>query len=311
MIAAGGVKALPFRGNGEAALFKLEGAANTDGGLASATIMHVSDGYFSTMGIPLLAGREFGAGVGGRDWILIVNRAFLTRYFPAETAAGAIGKRLTLGKLTAEMIGVVGDVRQTSVIEPAVPTLYVSYFQNPRGKVDLVVRSNLAAAVMIQRVREAIWSIDKNQTITAAFPLADAISDALARPRLLTVLLGLFGIIGLTLGGLGLFGVLAYLVAQRRREIGVRLALGASASNVLRMIVGRGLALAAMGIAVGLGGALVLTRFMGAVLYGVESWDPLTFAGVAVGLLAIAVLASAIPARRATRIDPATTLRSD
>ena len=178
-------------------------------------LMHVTDGYFATMGIPVLAGREFRAGDSGPKLVILANHAFLKRYFRDRTRPERSAPKLVTARIEVEIIGVVGDVRQVSVTEPRLePTLYFSYFQNPRVKVDLVARGTLAPAVMMQRVRQAVWSIDKNQTITAMFPLGDAVGDALARPRLLTVAARAFGIVGLTLGGLGLFGVLAYLVAR-------------------------------------------------------------------------------------------------
>jgi ABC-type antimicrobial peptide transport system permease subunit len=141
------------------------------------------------------------------------------------------------------------------------------------------------------------------------FTFDDIMSEAVARPRLLTVLLALFGGLGLLLGSLGIYGVLAYLVSQRQREIGVRLALGAQRGDVLRLVVGRGLLIAVIGVAIGLVGALALTRFMQGVLYGVAATDPLTFIAVGVGLLAVAVLASWLPARRAASVDPAVAIR--
>ena len=149
------------------------------------------------------------------------------------------------------------------------------------------------------------------QPITSTYTLEDAVGEAVARPRLLTVLLGLFGAMGLILGALGLYGVLSYLVNQRTREIGVRIALGAQRGDVLNMVVRRGLALAVAGITVGLGGAVLLTRLMQGMLYGVTSTDPLTFAAVAGVLLLVAVIASVIPALRATRVDPLVALRSE
>jgi ABC-type antimicrobial peptide transport system permease subunit len=164
---------------------------------------------------------------------------------------------------------------------------------------------------MLKQVASAIRSVDPQQTITDSFTLDDAVGDAVARPRLLTVLLGLFGAMGLVLGALGLYGVLSYLVSQRTREIGVRLALGAQQSTILRMVVNRGLVLAGAGIAAGLVGAFLLTRVMRGVLFGVTSTDPLTFIGVAVVLLAVASVASLIPALRATRVDPLVALRAE
>src|SRR5262249_2096020 len=152
---------------------------------------------------------------------------------------------------------------------------------------------------MIKRVSDAVRAVDPMQSITSTYTLDDAVSDAVARPRLLTVVLGLFGAMGLVLGALGLYGVLSYLVNQRSREIGVRLALGAQRRDVLRMILGRGLALAGVGVALGLIAATVLTRVMRGVLYGVTSSDPLTFGGVAIALLLVAAAASVIPALRA------------
>ena len=162
---------------------------------------------------------------------------------------------------------------------------------------------------MTRRVQDAIWSLDREQTITSIFTFDDIMNETVARPRLLTVLLGLFGALGLVLGTLGIYGVLAYLVNQRRREIGVRIALGAQSGDVLRMVVGRGLLLGLTGVTLGVLGALALTRFMRGVLYGVGSTDPATFAMVAVALLGVAVIASWIPARRAAKVDPAVALR--
>jgi len=162
---------------------------------------------------------------------------------------------------------------------------------------------------MAARIREMIWSLDKDQAITSTFTFGDAVGEALARPRLLTVLLGAFGASGLLLGALGIYGLLAYLVSQRQREIGVRLALGADAARVSRMIVGRGVALAATGVVVGLAAALALTRVMRGVLFGVGPDDPWTFAAVALVLVGTAALASWLPARRAASVDAAVALR--
>ena len=189
--------------------------------------------------------------------------------------------------------------------------MYASVLQVFRIKVNLVVRTRVEPRLMIRRIEDAIRSVDPQQTITAAFTLSDAIGEAVARPRLLTVLLGLFGAMGLILGALGIYGVLAYLVTQRTREIGVRLALGAQTSDVLGMVVGSGLRLAGLGVVIGLIGAFALTRLMQGVLYDVTPNDPVTFAAVAIGLFAVAAFASWLPALRATRVDPLVALRSE
>jgi ABC-type antimicrobial peptide transport system permease subunit len=208
-------------------------------------------------------------------------------------------------------VGVVGDIRQTAIGEEAQPTAYVSVFQNLRVKVNLVVRTREDSREMAERIKETIWSVDGEQTITAVFTLEDSLGEAVARPRLLTALLGLFGGVGLVLGALGVYGVLAYLVARRRREIGVRIALGARPVDVLRLVVGRGMALAGAGVVLGTAGALALTRFMRGILYNVTPTDPGTFSAVAIVLLVAAALASWLPARRAARVDPSVALRAE
>ena len=160
-------------------------------------------------------------------------------------------------------------------------------------------------------MREAIWSVNRQQTITRISSLEEISGRAIARPRLLAVLLGLFAALGLVLGAVGIYGVLAYSVTQRRQEIGVRLALGAAPLHVLKLVVGRGMVLAGAGVLAGLAGAVGLSRLMHSVLYGIAPSDPLTFAGVALVLLAVALAASWLPARRATRVDPATALRAE
>ncbi len=189
--------------------------------------------------------------------------------------------------------------------------MYLHALQNFRSRMSIVVRTQRDPEQYAGAVRQAIWSLDKDQTITNVTTLESIVGRAVARPKLLAWLLGLFGIVGLTLGALGIFGVLAYAVNQRRQEIGVRVALGAQPRTVLGMIVGRGMTLAIAGVAIGVAGALLLTRSMQSVLYGIEPSDPWTFAQVIAVLLGAALLASWLPARRALRIDPVTALRYD
>ncbi|HUL74590.1 MAG TPA: FtsX-like permease family protein, partial [Vicinamibacterales bacterium] len=210
-----------------------------------------------------------------------------------------------------EIIGVVNDIRQVAMAEPARPTIYLHNLQNSRVKTTIVARTSGEPLAMAAAIRGAVWSIDQDQAITAVFTFDDAVSRALARPRLLTVLLGAFGGVGLALGAVGLYGILAALVGERRREIGVRLALGAKPGQVRAMIIRRGLVLTASGVAIGLLGAFALSRFLAAVLYGVTPVDPATFAGMAAVLFASALLASWLPARRAAALDPVETLRAE
>jgi predicted permease len=262
------------------------------------------------MGIKTLAGRDLAASDDDRSPpVVVVNQAFAKKYFPN---ANAVGKRISFGDgpLTT-IVGVVADVHQKAVDEVPSPRMYFSIYQIFRVRVNLVVRSRGDPVMMTKRVEDAIRSVDPAQSITSAFMLDDAVGDAVSRPRLLTVLLSLFGVMGLVLGALGIYGVLAYLVNQRTREIGVRLALGAPSGDVLRMVVGRGLALATIGVAVGLASALLLTQLMRGVLYGVSPSDPLTFAGVALALMCVAGFASWLPALRATRVDPLVALRAE
>jgi len=310
VIAAGAAKDIPFRGEGERYGFVPEGMSiGANEQPPEAQFLHISDGYFKALGVPVVAGREFDrADDSTRASVFVVNQAFAKKFFPHQNA---VGRTIRLGGSPITVIGVVGDIKQTSVDAPAPPAVYIHNLQNSRVRVHLVVRTRGEPLAMTKAVRDAIWSLDRDQTITAIFTLEDAMNQAVARPRFLTVLLAAFGGLGLVLGALGLYGVLAYLVNQRQREFGVRIALGAQPADVIRMVVGRGLLVASAGVAVGLVGAMLLTRFMQGVLFGVQATDPLTFALVTVALLGIAALASYLPARRATHVDPAIALRSD
>jgi putative ABC transport system permease protein len=311
VLAAGAVRDLPFRGEGEPMSFLPPGGTpGPNGERPVATLMFTSDGFFSAMGIPLVAGRDLSPqDRQGAPPVFVINQALAKKYFPNQNP---VGQTLIFGDSTRmPIVGVVGDVRQTAVDEAPVPRIYASVYQIFRVKVNLVIRTRENPTVMIKRVEDAIRTVDPAQTFTGAFTLDEVVSEAVARPRLLTVLLGLFGAMGLVLGALGIYGVLAYLVTQRTREIGVRLALGAQQRDVLGMIVGSGLRLAAVGVAIGFVASLALTRLMQGVLYGVTPYDPLTFGGVAIGLVAVAALASWLPAMRATRVDPLEALRAE
>jgi ABC-type antimicrobial peptide transport system permease subunit len=206
---------------------------------------------------------------------------------------------------------VVNDIRQVSMRDDARPTIYLSNLQNGRIQTTIVARTDGDPLALAPAIRRAIWSLDADQAIADVFTFDDAMGTALAQPRLLLVLLGSFGVVGLLLGALGIYGVLSALVNQRQREIGVRIALGARPADVQRMVIRRGLLLTLGGIAIGMTGAWMLTRFLAAVLYGIEPTDPMTFGGVAAVLTLAALLASWLPALRAARVDPVEALRAE
>ena len=310
VLSAAAVKDPPFRGNGERNGFNLPGRPVGPGSdPPTATMIHVSEGYFATIGARV-DGREFtNRDRGGAPVVLVVNDAFARQYFPGERA---VGRTVLFGRgVPAEIIGVVNDIRQVAMHEPARPTMYLHNLQNSRVKTTIVARTAGEPLAMAEAVRQAIWTIDPSQAITSVFTFEDAVSRAMARPRLLTVLLGAFGLIGLALGAVGLYGVLASLVGERRREIGIRLALGARPGDVVAMVVRGGLGLAVLGAVLGIVGALALGRYLSTVLYGVSPTDIRTFAGMAAVLLLTAGVASWIPARRAARVDPVETLRTE
>jgi predicted permease len=320
----GAVKHAPFRGNGERQGFVPEGMTIGAGEQPpTAAFIHVSDGYFATIGARVLQGREYDANDGapgsrppdGSPGFLsaapsiLVNRTLAERYFPNGSA---VGRTLRIaGTLDVPIIGVIDDIRQTSIEEPVGPTVYINNMMNSRVQVTLVARTRGEPLAMAGAMRDAIWSLDREQTITSITTFDRLVGEAVARPRLLTVLLGLFGTLGMVLGAVGLYGVLAYLVNSRRREIGVRIALGAPRGAVLGMVVRRGLLMAGAGTVLGLAVAFALTRYLREVLFGVEPTDAFTFAVVALGMLVVAMLASAVPARRAATVDPAIAFRSD
>jgi len=306
--AVGAAKDFPLRGTGELRPPVVPGSAGGDKPIRL-PVLHVSADYFRAMGVPLLEGRSFTtADREDAPPVWIVNEAFKKRYFPNESP---VGKTLRMGRAAIQIIGVVGDFRQKSLTEPAEPYAYIHYPQNMRVGMSIAVRTAGDPLRFANAVRDAIWSVDKDQTITKIETLSAIVGGNVARPRLLATLLLLFGVMGLTLGALGIYGVLAYAVSQRRQEIGVRVALGASPRSVLQLIIAQGMTLAGAGVLAGVAGALVLTRVMAAVLYDVRTSDPATFATVVVVLLGAALLASWLPARRALRIDPVQALRYD
>lgn len=310
VVSAGAVRDAPFQGDGERWTVMPPGVVAAPGQQPpEAQVNFISDGYLPTIGVPVLEGRDFTPQDRPEaGFPVLINQTMARRYFPN---GHAVGSTIRLGFASAQVVGVVGDIRQSAMDEPARPTMYVDNMVQGRVKTTLVVRTRGEPLAMARSIRDAIWSLDREQTITSIFTFESLLSDAVARPRLLTVLLGTFGALGLVLGAVGLYGVLGYLVSQRQREIGVRLALGAAPGAVSRMIVGRGLGLGVLGVGLGVAGSLALTRFLAGVLYGVTPTDALTFAGIPVLLLLTVVAASWLPARRASRVDPVVTLRAD
>jgi putative ABC transport system permease protein len=264
------------------------------------------------MGIPLIRGRDFReADTTGTPNVTIINESLADIYFPNEDP---VGKRLKLdswtffGERTQEIIGVAGDVKHRG-IEHVQPLVYLPLTQAPRSAAHMVVKTEGDPMNVVSGVRAAVRSMDPDQPIYDIQTLEARIGRTVARERFSAVLLGIFSTLALLLAAVGLYGIVSYVIAQRTREMAIRMALGADMRDVLKLVIGQGLKPALFGIIVGLAGALALTRVVQSQLFGISASDPATFVTVILVLALVALVACWIPARRALRVDPIAALR--
>ena len=271
----------------------------------------ISPKYFQTLGTPVLRGREFTAqDAAGAPRVVIVNEATARRYWPGQEV---IGKRLKLGNADqfAEVGGGGGNSKYKNLTEDPQPTIYAALAQNYAPDLTIHVRSATEPQALLAALRRETQSLDRRLPLYNLKTLAEQRDGSLYTERLAAALLTLFGLVALSLAAIGLYGVMSYGVTQRTREIGIRMALGAQGSDVLKLVIKQGLLLAIIGIALGLIAAFAFTRVMKSMLYEVSATDPLTFGVIALGLLTVALLACRIPARRATQVDPLIALRCE
>ncbi|MBZ5557251.1 MAG: ABC transporter permease [Acidobacteriia bacterium] len=305
------VRAVPFSGNGGTTGYAVEGTPADPASLPQARLHFVTPDYFKTLRIPLLKGRDF----TDRDdlttpLVAVINETFARRNWPD---GDAIGKRFTTPDTPTPVtvVGVVGDTKHYTATEPAVPQLYVAHYQVPLIFCSLVARTSVPPMTITNEVRRAIWAVDKDQPVWSIYSLETAVARTQGQSRFLALLLGIFAGVALLLAGVGIYGMTSYGVAQRTHEIGIRLALGASSERVLGEVVGHGVRLTLVAVAVGLAAAVAMGRLAGAVLFQVAPGDPQSLAAAAVILSAVSLIACYLPARRAARIDPVVALNEE
>ena len=307
---------LPMDRQGEATLaFSIVGNPPLPPGKSTtADYATVSPDYFHVMRIPLLRGRFFSEQDSpSSPNVAIISETLSRRYFPNQDP---IGRQMRFGLLSnsnvsREIIGVVGDVRDVALSRKPGPMMYVPFVQAPLWGGEVVVRSSSSVSSVAAAIRRTVRSIDKDLPVTDVESFPKAVVASVAQERFRTLLMSSFSGIALILAAVGIFGVISYSVSQRTHEIGIRIALGAQQHNVLRLILGQGTKLALLGLGAGAVAALLLTRLMASLLYGVSATDPLTFGAVCIILLAVAVTACYVPARRAMRVDPMVALRHE
>jgi putative ABC transport system permease protein len=286
----------------------------------------LSPNYFRALSVPLRRGRYFTEGDSRSSTaVALINEALARRYFPNKDP---IGELLSVGKTEGpnfaepprQIVGVVGDVRGRDLRSPALPRVYIPDSQVPDGAtrfinqllpVSFVIRTSVDPLTLAAAVKREVLAVNRQQPIFNVRSLERMMVDSISRQRFQMILVGTFAAVALLLAAIGLYGVMSYSVSQRTGEIGIRMALGAQPRDVLKLVIGQGLILTLTGLALGMAGALALTRLMAGLLYGVSATDPATFAAIALLLTSVALLASYIPARRAMRIDPLMALRNN
>ena len=269
----------------------------------------VSPDYFRTLQIPLISGRLYDSHDRADARVAIVNQAFAQRYFPA---GDVLGKRVGFGcekDLCTTIVGVVGNVKQESITTDVTPEIYVPFSQMPMNSLTLFVRTSTDTTEFARTLRSEVFAIDSNQPVFDVKTLDQRVVQTIAASRSLMLLFSGFAVLALVLASVGIYGIVSYSVSQRTREIGIRMALGARGADVLRMVLKNGMTLVVAGVAIGIGGALALTRFLTTMLFGVTPTDTTTFVVVSLALAAVALIACLVPARRATKVNPLEALR--
>jgi putative ABC transport system permease protein len=294
--------------------FEIEGRPTAKGEQPSADFFAITPGYFKTLGIAQLKGREFSEHDDKQaPGVIIVNQAFAQKFFPNEDP---IGKRIRPGIATdeekpamREIVGIVADVKNRNLSSEFRPGYFLPTAQIPFNEMTVVVKATGDPHTLISAVQREVTAMDKELPVFNVKAMDEYLAASVATPRFNTTLLAIFAAVALVLTIVGLYGVMSYSVAQRTNEIGIRMALGAQTRDVLRMIVAQGFKMALIGLAIGLVGAFALMRVIASLLFGVTTRNPLTFIAVAALLAFVALLACYLPARRATRIDPLVALR--
>lgn len=300
------IAGMPFSGDGSSMPVRAEGSELSWDEAPVVFVPVVATGYFEFMGIPLVAGRAFERTDGpDAELVVVASQSAIDRFYPGESG---VGRMLETQQGSARIVGVVQDVRRalTSEIEP---TAYVHYLQSAPRLFSVLTRTQGQPEDYQRALRDAFWAVDSNQPLWEVASLESRLAGYSTNERFLSALLGGFAALALLLAAVGIYGVMAHGVGRRRHELGVRIALGAGRGRVLNMVLRSGLVLTALGVAVGLVGAAAMARLLASVVYGVGVFDPLTFTVAPLVLVAVALLATWLPARRATRVDPMTAFR--
>jgi predicted permease len=303
---------LPWTGYDENSGFNIEGKTFPTNDGPEGRYHFVSADYFRTIGVPLIAGRFFtGDDRVDTQPVVLINHSLAERYWPGESA---VGKRITFSSQPKErdwfmVAGVVGDVKDFPHSPAAVPAFYWATTQRTPGQITMAVRTSTDPLGLVEAVRNEVKALDKDLPLAEVKTLATVAATAVAGQRFTLWLVGLFALTAVLLACIGIYSVLSYLVAQRTREIGVRMALGAQLGDVVKLVIRQGMTLVLVGVTLGAAAAAALTRLMKGLLFEVEATDPLTFALVAAMLAVVALIACYLPARRATKVDPMIALR--
>ena len=314
---AGAVSAPPFVGEGSIEInnaFVIEGREPPPAGQEPTAYQTVvTTDYFRTLSIPVLNGRAFTRMDGDKSVpVAVVNNTMARRFWPNEDP---LGKKITINwlqkPLTTEIVGVVGDVLHTGLDSSPRPEIFLHLPQAPFGSMTFVIQTQSDPLTLLPSIKSTVWSVNKDQPIYSIRTEEQLISESLGERRFSMFIIGVFAIVSLALAAVGLYGLISISTSQRTQEIGVRIALGAQSSTILKMVLGEGLLLALLGVGIGLVGSFLLTRFLNKMLFGITPTDPFTFALVSTVLIFVALLASYIPARRATRVDPLVALRQE
>jgi putative ABC transport system permease protein len=312
---AAGTTALFLSATPNSTIFTIEGRpAPSPEDRVEIPVDAVTDGYFRVLDVPLLAGRFFDQrDAPGAPETVIINETLAKRFFPRQDP---IGQRMRYGDADSQapwmtIVGVVADTRRTGFDAAVRPESYLPHAQSPARTLQLLVKTTDEPAIVIPELRAILRSLDPGIPLANPRPITDTVADMTAQRRLNTTLMTVFAALAVAIAAVGIYGVVAYSVERRTRELGVRAALGAAAGDTMRLVLGEGLAMAAIGLAIGLVASAALARAMTSLLYGVSATDPTTFAVSAIAAIVTAVVACVVPAMRAARVDPAAALRAE